>query len=160
MRPRLGALLLGIGLYALTAQIAISQTDSTLIYQVKGRIVDSNTDEPVAIASIFIAGSSVGTVANMDGDFILKIPKEYRKDSLVISNMGYESLMVGIDHFNSEQNLVQLKAIPIPLEEVTIVNEDARKLIISAIEKIRNNYSVDPLMVTTFYRESILCQYF
>jgi hypothetical protein len=155
MRPRLGIIWINIVLSALFTQLTFSQTDSTLIYQVKGRIVDSNTAEPVAIASIFIAGSSVGTVANMDGDFILKIPKEYRKDSVVISCMGYESLMIGLNQFNSEQNTVHLRAIPIPLEEVTIVNEDARQIIFSAIEKIRNNYSIHPLMVTTFYRESI-----
>ena len=50
---------------------------------------------------------------------------------------------------------MKLKVIPIPIEEVTIVNQDARYLIAEAIEKIRNNYSVQPLMVTTFYRENI-----
>ncbi len=153
MRRLLRTICISAGVLASIINHAHSQTDS--VFQVKGRIVDSNTAEPVATASIFIAGSSVGTVANMDGDFILKIPKEYRKDSLVISCMGYESLMIGLNQFNGGQNTVQLKTSPILLEEVTIVNEDARQLIISAIEKIRNNYSVDPLMVTTFYRESI-----
>jgi len=155
MRTRLGSILIIIGLLALTTQIAYSQTDSTLFYRVKGKIVDRNTGDPVPSASIFIAGSSVGTVANMDGEFFLKIRTKYMNDSVVISSMGYESLNLRIDQFNIEQNLVQLRAIVIPLEEVTIVNQDARYLVAEAIGKIRNNYSVQPMMVTSFYRESV-----
>lgn len=155
MRTQLGSILVIIGLLALTTHKAYTQTDSTLFYQVKGEIVDKSTADPVPSASIFIEGSSVGTVANMEGEFVLKIPRSYMNESVVISSMGYESLVVGIDQFNKEQNLVKLKVIPIPLEEVTIVNLDARYLVAEAIEKIRNNYSVQPLMVTTFYRENI-----
>jgi hypothetical protein len=155
MRTQLRSILIIFGLIALTTSTAYTQTDSTLFYQVKGKIIDISTSDPVPSASIFIAGSGLGTVANMEGEFVLKIPRNYMNDSVVISSMGYESLVVGTDHFNMEQNLVELRAVPIPLEEVTIVNQDARSIIAKAIEKIRNNYSVQPLMVTTFYRENI-----
>ncbi len=155
MRTQLGTILISIGLLALATHTAYTQTDSTLFYQVKGKVVDISTSVPIATASIFIASSGMGTVANMEGEFVLKIPHSYMNDSVVISCMGYESLTVGIDDFEMEQNLVQLRAVPIPLEEVTIINQDARYLIEAAIEKIRNNYNVQPLMVTTFYRESV-----
>ncbi len=155
MGPRLCTIWISIVLSAFFTQIAFSQTDSALFYQVKGRIIDGGTNQPVALASIFIAGSSVGTVANTEGVFVLKIPGTYRNDSVLISCMGYESLELGIDQFDNEHNLVRLRAIPIPLEEVTIVNRDARDLITSALENIRNNYSTDPMSVTTFYRESM-----
>ncbi len=155
MRTMLGTILICIGLLALTSHTAYTQTDSALFYHVKGKVVDIITSDPVATATIFISGSSVGTIANMEGEFVLKIPRGYLSDSVVISCMGYESLTIGIDHLNKEQNLVHLRVIPIPLEEVTIVNQDARYLIAEAIGKIRNNYSDQPMMVTTFYRESI-----
>lgn len=155
MRTQLRSILIIFGLIALTTSTAYTQNDSTLFYLVKGKIVDRSTSDPVASASIFIAGSGLGTVANTEGDFVLKIPALYRNDSVVISSMGYESLVVGIDHFNMEQNRIQLRAVPIPLEEVTIINQDARFIIAKAIEKIRDNYSVQPLIVTTFYRENI-----
>ena len=100
MRTRLGSILIIFGLLALTTQTAYTQTDSTLFYQVKGKIVDRNTGDPVPSASIFIAGSSIGTVANMEGEFLLKIPLNYKNDSVVISSMGYESLTLGLDHFD------------------------------------------------------------
>ncbi len=155
MRPRLGTIWISIVLFALTTHIAFSQTESSHFYQVKGRVIDSGTNHPVALASIYIAGASVGTVANTEGDFVLKIPWNYKNDSVLISCMGYESLKVGMDQFNNGLNLVHLKAVPILLDEVTIVNRDARNLIISALQNIRNNYSNQPMSVTTFYRESI-----
>ena len=155
MRPRFGTIWISIVLSALFTQLTFSQTDSTHFYQVKGRVIDSGTNHPVAFASIFIAGSSVGTVANTEGDFVLKIPVYYMNDSVLISCLGFESLVVGMDQLNKELNLVHLRAIPIPLEEVTIVNRDARNLIISALQHIRDNYSNQPMSVTTFYRESI-----
>lgn len=155
MRPRLGTIWISLVLSILFTQSTFSQTDSIFLKQVKGRIIDGATNQAVPFASIFIAGSSVGTVANTEGDFVLKIPGTYINDSLLISCMAYESLVLGIDQLDDEQNLLRLRSIPIPLEEVTIVNKDARDLITSALANIRINYSNDPMSVTTFYRESI-----
>lgn len=155
MKPRPGTIWISIVLFTLNTLSAFSQTDSTRIYQIKGRILDNETNFPVALASIYIAGTSVGTIANTEGDFILKIPWNYLNASVAISSMGYESQRVDIGQLNKEMNLIYLKAIPIPLEEVTIVNRDARDLILSALENIGINYSNKPMRVTSFYRESI-----
>jgi len=155
MKARFGTILFCIALLALTSITAYTQTDTALIYQVKGKVVDISTSDPISSASIFIGRSSVGTVTNMEGEFVLKVPRGYMSDSVVFSCMSYESLTIGIDQLNKEHNLVQLRSFPIPLEEVTIINQDARYLITEAIAKIRYNYSDQAMMVTSFYRESI-----
>jgi hypothetical protein len=48
-----------------------------------------------------------------------------------------------------------MHANPIPIEQVTIINRDARELVLSAMENIPDNYSREPVMVTSFYRETI-----
>jgi hypothetical protein len=52
-------------------------------------------------------------------------------------------------------NLIELEANPIPIEEVTIINQDARDLLTMALQSIPKNYSNDPVMMTSFYRETI-----
>lgn len=155
MKTLSGSILISIGLSVLTGQVAYGQNDSTRVFQVRGIILEKDSGKPVPSASIFLAGSSVGTVANMEGEFDLKIPLKLANDSVVVSSMGYERLVLGFDYFKKKPTVVKLQAVPISLDEVTIVNRDAHYLITSSIEKIRNNYSVQPLIFTTFYRETI-----
>lgn len=57
---------------------------------IKGKIIDEVTQQPIAGGSVFISNTSIGTVANRDGDFeINDIPPG--KYDLVISSVGYQT---------------------------------------------------------------------
>ncbi len=92
MKSRLGTIWISIVLSALFTQLIFSQTESSHFYQVKGRVIDSGTNHPVALASIYIAGASVGTVANTEGDFVLKIPWNYKNDFPVVDEKTLEPI--------------------------------------------------------------------
>ncbi|MRG47388.1 SusC/RagA family TonB-linked outer membrane protein [Chitinophaga sp. SYP-B3965] len=56
--------------------------------EVKGRVLDAKTKEPVIGATVAVKGTSIGAITDLNGDFVLKINKG---DQLQISFMGYET---------------------------------------------------------------------
>lgn len=60
--------------------------------QVRGKVMDGSTGNPLAGCSIFISGSSLGTVSGADGSFILSgIPRG--KHELIVSFIGYQTFI-------------------------------------------------------------------
>jgi len=58
--------------------------------QVRGRVMDGSTGSPLAGCSIFISGSSLGTVSGTDGSFIISgIPRG--KHEMIVSFIGYQT---------------------------------------------------------------------
>lgn len=131
------------------------QEDTLSYHPVQGKIVDIRTGNPIIFANIYLAGTNIGTVSNSEGEFIIKIPLFIENKILIISSIGYKNKELSFDQFDPENNLIQLEPKPIPIEEVTIINRDARELLKAALLKIPQNYSNIPVMVTSFYRETI-----
>ena len=132
-----------------------SQEDTLAYIPVSGKILDLRNDNPIIFANIYLAGTNIGTVSNSDGEFIIKIPLFIENKTLVISTVGYKNIELTIDQLGQDENLIRLEPNPIPIEEVTIINKDARELVNSALRQIPGNYSNQPVMVTSFYRETI-----
>jgi len=55
--------------------------------ELKSKIIDFLTYEPLENASIYVANSTIGSVSNSDGRFVLSVPKELENDTLVISSI-------------------------------------------------------------------------
>ena len=60
---------------------------------INGKITDQNNN-PVEYASIGLIGTTIGTVSNIEGDFIFKIPNQYKDKTLKISILGYETYSI------------------------------------------------------------------
>jgi hypothetical protein len=60
---------------------------------IKGTISDIKTKNPICYASVYFNGTSVGTVAGVDGNFIIDISK-YQFEPLTISSLGYYSTTI------------------------------------------------------------------
>ena len=129
--------------------------DSTEYRSYQGKVVDSKSGDPIIFASIFLAGTNIGTVSNSEGEFLIKIPMFLENSVIGFSSIGYKNIEVPVSLLNPEENLIELEANPIPIEEVTIINQEARDLLRMAIGNIPRNYSNDPVMMTAFYRETI-----
>ena len=39
-----------------------------------GKVIDNTTKKPVVFANVYLIGSSLGTVTNAEGEFVLKVP--------------------------------------------------------------------------------------
>jgi hypothetical protein len=129
--------------------------DSLSYITLSGKIIDQNIKTPVVFASVFKTGTSVGTVSNSDGEFILKIQSKSADGTITISYLGYKSKVLPISSLLAEQNVVALEPFAIALDEVVIKSVDPVELLRSAISKIKNNYMQTPEMQTGFYRETI-----
>jgi hypothetical protein len=129
--------------------------DSTEYQSFQGKVVEIHTDNPIIFASIFLSGTNIGTVSNSEGEFLIKIPMFLENKVIGFSSIGYKNLEIPVGQLNPEGNLVELEPNPILIEEVTIVNQDARDLLNMAMQSIPENYSKDPVMLTSFYRETI-----
>lgn len=91
---------------------------------VEGRIVDSQTNEPIVYANVFMSGTTIGSTTNDDGEYkIRSIPEGNYK--LVISVVGYESISKIIRVNNNDELVLdfELKRKVYELDEVAIVGE-------------------------------------
>src|SRR3954468_1752425 len=70
----------------LISTVAVSQT-----LTISARVVDQETKEPLAFASIGVRNRPIGTITNLQGEFDFHVPTEYRNDVMVVSVLGYKS---------------------------------------------------------------------
>ncbi len=112
---------------------------------ITGRIIDAQTSEKIAFASI--SSNQVSTLTNEEGNFNLQV-KELPV-VLVISHLNYGKLSLQMAE-NTDQT-IRLKAIPILLPEVQIGNY-ARELVSHAAQKLMDNFH------TKFYGKALYRQ--
>jgi len=63
---------------------------------VKGNISDATTKEKLSYVNIGIRHKNIGTVSNIEGDFMISIPKENEQDTLIFSLVGYDDLKITV----------------------------------------------------------------
>ncbi|MBX2964917.1 MAG: carboxypeptidase-like regulatory domain-containing protein [Cyclobacteriaceae bacterium] len=116
---------------------------------IEGRVVDSQTGQPIPFVSIGIMGTSRGTSSNLQGQFSLSLTEPF---SVKISCVGYESqIITTVD----DLAVVQLKPTAIELSEVVVTNRktiDAKRIVKRAFSNVSNNYSTKPFLQKFFYR--------
>jgi hypothetical protein len=132
-----------------TSVNAFSQTE------LKSKIVDFLTYEPLENASIYIDNSTIGSVSNIDGRFILAVPQELENDTLVISSIGYKSFKIRLNDFVNDEEIFLEKEIA-SLDEVLIFAATRPKtgndVVLRAIEKLSENLPEQPFMQKGFLR--------
>jgi hypothetical protein len=111
---------------------------------VTGTLLDKETGEPIASASVLVQGTSLGNITNRDGKFRLHLP-----DSLRNRTLSFSSALEGQD------NVLSLEPKVVPLQEVLIRLVEPKKLLREMIERRSRNYSSSPVYLTTFYREGV-----
>ena len=93
-------LMMGSGSYA-AAQSTVSASGQTAVSTppsstVRGRVVDTS-GQPVIGSAVLIAGTTLGTSTDLDGNFTFQIPSGYENSQLEVSALGYKSVLVPID---------------------------------------------------------------
>ncbi len=152
-------------LFAAILFIALSQStvmanskqigDNEPYITITGKVIDNTSHTPVTYANIYIVGTSIGTVANSEGEFILKVPKNKSAESIGITHLGYKKYVVAIEKMNNGNNDILLEPEIVPLKEIVIRSEDPIILLKGAIHNISKNYRTQPSMLTGFYRETV-----
>ena len=118
---------------------------------VSGTVVNNATGQSVAGANVKVEGISV--VTNDDGYFVLK--SEQPMSHIVVSHVGYRTKQQAVSTANTSLT-IRLEPTSIQLNEVVVMADNARDLVMRAISKIPNNYSKQPELYRCFYREAAM----
>lgn len=124
-------------------------------YTVRGVVKDMQSKKILEYASISVVGTNVGTIANVNGEFAIKIKKSFNAKSIEVSHIGYSTYFLPVNGENIEDVTISLTLKPILLDEVTVYAIDPEALVEKAISKIKDNYSSDANLLSGFYRETI-----
>jgi len=141
----------------LTLYMGTSLAQNGTTYQlINGVIKDSKTKQKVVFASISVPGTNIGTVANADGEFTLKVLKTFNATEFEISHLGFQNKKFSITEFAGKANQTfLLDPYSVELQELVVKPVDARSIVIQALNKVEENYSKVPNILTGFYRETI-----
>lgn len=110
--------------------------------ELKSKIVDFAQLLPIENASIYVQNTTIGTVSNTDGRFVLLVPTEFKKDTLIISSIGFKSFKVPVNEFDNAIDVFLEEDIA-ALDEVLIVADPrpttGNEIVLKAIRKLSDN---------------------
>ena len=136
-------------LLLLLTVITINNTFSQSKYFLVSGKVSSKTEQlGLPFANIQIKSTTYGTVANVDGDYEIKIPIKFKEKSLVFSSLGYKTKTAKI---KAKLNII-LEEDSYSLNEVKVKPIKPLELLKRAIAKIPENYPTQPIYLDAFYR--------
>ena len=89
-----------------------------LAQTLKGVVIDYNTNEPIAGASVYLNGTTLGNTTDQSGHYSIKV-NDIIYTQLVFSFMGYETFMIE-NPFKQLPDTVYLKEKDFRVDEVTV----------------------------------------
>jgi len=99
---------------------------------ISGNVEDTD-GEPLIGASVFVRGTSVGTVTDIDGNFSLEIQDD--ANTLVVSYTGYETKEVPVTSSNS-YNIIMAEGVLIDEVVVTVYSSQRKRDITGAVSVV------------------------
>lgn len=131
-----------------------AQEDSTAYVTISGVVKDSYSKKCLGYVNVSLKGTNIGTVTNADGIFSLKLKATNSMPTVEVSHLGYRNYKV----LPSSGEYTDMKIWLVPttnlLNEIVIYPNNPRFIVEKAIEKIPQNYTCAPNMLTGFYRET------
>lgn len=71
-----------------------------------GKVISLETNENIPFATIIVSGTKIGTSTDLDGKFLLKVPKSKEAINLEVHYIGYSTLFYSIVPDSTQTNLV------------------------------------------------------
>jgi hypothetical protein len=121
--------------------------------RVSGRVTETDGKSPIPFAAVAMEGSYLGTMTNREGNFDLTIPYPMRDHNVVVSSLGYKQRILSLQELQREFT-VQLQDESIKLREILVKPTDPKYILKQFRDNIRKNYSDEPQVMVTFYRET------
>lgn len=127
------------------------------VITIQGKILDSLTQKGIPYVNIGLPKLSIGTSANEEGAFILKIASEHLRDTLVFSSLGYQTFRISVKDISKgeKETMFYLISNVIKLNEFVVKSIDAQKIILAVQKKRKENYNTSPASLQVFCRETI-----
>lgn len=123
--------------------------------ELKGRVSDFLTFQPIESASVYIENTTIGSITNADGNFVLKVPQEHLSDTLIISSIGYKSFKMVVGEFEIGSDIF-LEEDVASLDEVVIVADPrpttGNGIVLKAMERLPGNLPDSTYLLKGFLR--------
>ncbi len=117
----------------------------------RGKIIDKSTQKPIQSAYIGITDKGFGTCPNQNGEFTFNFPRLNLDSIVVVSAIGYKNFKKKAAEFDS--------TVVIELEKPEFIQTattlDAKKTVVNAIARIKENYYTEPNFQQGFYSETV-----
>lgn len=117
-------------------------------------VVDKATNTPIPFVSVQTAAYK-GVISNEEGEFIIDLI-DVSNNTITLSCMGYETLMISIEDLKASNYLVKLNPAINELDTVYLTNSrpNVDSIIARARQNLKKNYPSHALTYKIFYRES------
>ncbi len=107
--------------------------------ELKNAVIDFSTDSPIESASVYVKNTTIGTITNADGKFVIQVPNENIKDTLVISSIGYSTFKIPIEYYDAELPIYLDEEVA-SLDEVILVGtirpKTGNDIVLKALEEM------------------------
>jgi hypothetical protein len=124
-------------------------------YIISGIVKNSKNKKQVEYVNVSALGTNIGTISNEDGEFTLKLSDSLQVREIEFSCIGYYNMRISVSKNEKPAQTFYLTPQSIQLNEIEVVSwKNPRDLVEAAIGKIENNYSIEPNLLTSFYRET------
>jgi hypothetical protein len=122
---------------------------------ISGSLIDKETREPLAFATVSIKDRSVATISNQAGAFDFHLSSAYRNEILVVSMLGYNNFEAPVWSVTEDMPVViELIKSTTVLDEVVILEQYTGEDIIRiALSRVEQNYPMEPFLLNGFYRD-------
>lgn len=122
-----------------------------------GKVLDRDSGEPVAYATLLVQGTSLGVIANRYGAFEMRLPDSLTNTGrlLRISAVGYQNNFLKLDHLKPDSvYIVHLRPVDYTTGEVVITStsRSPQEIIAEAYRRMPQNYADEPYLLQLFYR--------
>lgn len=130
------------------------QQKATVNLTIKGTVTDSSSHLALPFATITVVGKNIGTIANSNGEFIIKLPKVNGCDTLMFSYIGYSPYYWQIDSGTKDNLDIVLSENAIRIKNVVVKPISGLEIVKEVIRNARYNYRDYYAMYSGFYRET------
>lgn len=119
-------------LFSVLSLTAFSQTPTTIV---RGRVVDSETQQPMPYVSLKFDGTNLGVVSDINGNFFIETKEKV--STLTVTLVGYQTVTLKINLGKNNELSVLMTEGGNNLKEVTVRVEKYRNKGNPAVELIR-----------------------
>jgi hypothetical protein len=131
---------------------SIPASDRMTSTRINGIVVDRTVGNPLPHATISLKGKSLGTISNTSGEFSF-IFEAALNDTITVSYIGYASHSIRVDSLKSDYLRIELIPEINMLDEVAIRPQSARSILDSALQRIPQNYWMEPFRQKFYLRD-------
>lgn len=126
----------------------------------KGRILDSQTNEPLPFATITHLQTQTSVVSNEFGEFQFHLPDNTENSMVQISFIGYKTIKLNVSEIKSGiLTTYKMEPQTQQLQEVAIKEKKSKTpavdIVNKAIQNIRKNYPKGKTLLYGYYRDYI-----